>query len=94
MWLRLTLVVMTVPASVFGGIDGLAAEWAAERAHSPEGRRSIQLMRAVGLPPDDWQLEVLRTRADRLLLNITRQGGKSTAPEGSTGLRSSTFRLP
>lgn len=34
--------------------------------------------RAVGLNPDPWQEDLLRSEAKRVLLNITRQGGKST----------------
>ncbi len=32
----------------------------------------------IGMRPDPWQVEVLRSRADRLLLNCCRQAGKST----------------
>jgi hypothetical protein len=37
-----------------------------------------RLTRRAGLDPDDWQREVLRSRAGRLLLNCCRQSGKST----------------
>lgn len=36
------------------------------------------LAEAAGLSPDDWQAAVLRSSAPRTLLNVTRQGGKST----------------
>ncbi|HZS90664.1 MAG TPA: phage terminase large subunit [Chloroflexota bacterium] len=36
------------------------------------------LARKCGLEPDPWQRRVLRSAAPRVLLNITRQGGKST----------------
>jgi Terminase large subunit, T4likevirus-type, N-terminal len=36
------------------------------------------LMEAVGLPPDPWQAEVLRTEADRVALLCSRQMGKSS----------------
>ncbi len=39
-------------------------------------------MRNAGLSPDNWQIDVLQQRAPRLLLNITRQGGKSTLCAG------------
>jgi hypothetical protein len=39
---------------------------------------SINLMRAFGLEPDPWQLQVLEARPKRLLLNCSRQAGKST----------------
>lgn len=41
-------------------------------------RDPVALMEAAGLRPDPWQRDVLRSRSRRLLLNITRQGGKST----------------
>jgi len=37
-----------------------------------------ELSRAVSLPPDPWQAEVLRSEAPRILLNCSRQSGKST----------------
>lgn len=41
-------------------------------------RDPVALMEAAGLKPDPWQRDVLRSQSGRLLLNITRQGGKST----------------
>jgi hypothetical protein len=38
----------------------------------------VQLAQRAGLTPDDWQAAVLRSQAPRLLLNVTRQGGKSS----------------
>ena len=32
----------------------------------------------VGIPPDPWQARMLRSAAPRLLLNCSRQSGKST----------------
>lgn len=37
-----------------------------------------RLLTAAGLEPDDWQRELLLEPWDRALLNVTRQGGKST----------------
>ena len=37
-----------------------------------------ELARAVGLEPDPWQIELLRSTADWMLLNCSRQAGKST----------------
>jgi hypothetical protein len=37
-----------------------------------------ELSRKVGLPPDPWQAAVLRSEASRILLNCSRQSGKST----------------
>jgi hypothetical protein len=40
----------------------------------------VEFARSVGLTqPDPWQEDLLRSEAPRILLNITRQGGKSTA---------------
>src|SRR5690242_10866153 len=33
---------------------------------------------ALGVEPDIWQARLLRSTASRILLNVTRQGGKST----------------
>jgi hypothetical protein len=33
---------------------------------------------AAGMPPDAWQVKLLRSQAPRILMNITRQGGKSS----------------
>ena len=38
----------------------------------------VEFARAAGLTPDPWQAEVLRSPATRLLLNCSRQSGKST----------------
>src|SRR5918998_4943847 len=37
------------------------------------------LMEAAGFVPDPWQLELLRSTSRRLLVNVSRQSGKSTA---------------
>ena len=37
-----------------------------------------RILERAGMAPDDWQARVLRSRPKRLLLNITRQGGKSS----------------
>jgi len=44
----------------------------------PHALPSVNLMRAFGLEPDPWQLQVLEARPKRLLLNCSRQAGKST----------------
>ncbi len=38
----------------------------------------VRLSQAAGINPDDWQARVLRSSASRLLLNCSRQSGKST----------------
>jgi hypothetical protein len=45
---------------------------------NPHTLPSVNLMRAFGLEPDPWQLQVLEARPKRLLLNCSRQAGKST----------------
>src|SRR5439155_4639609 len=41
------------------------------------GLDPVALAREIGMEPDDWQIAVLRSRAQRILLNVTRQGGKT-----------------
>lgn len=38
----------------------------------------VRLAESAGITPDGWQADVLRSRADRVLLNCSRQSGKST----------------
>lgn len=38
----------------------------------------VHLSRRAGIEPDDWQADILRSTAPRLLLNCSRQAGKST----------------
>ncbi len=38
----------------------------------------VVLARAAGLDPDQWQRDLLRSNANRVLLNCSRQSGKST----------------
>ncbi len=38
----------------------------------------VAFARAAGIEPDDWQADVLRSSASRVLLNCSRQSGKST----------------
>src|SRR5215213_7111379 len=38
----------------------------------------VAFARAVGVEPDEWQYDLLRTAATRVLLNCSRQSGKST----------------
>jgi tRNA(Met) C34 N-acetyltransferase TmcA len=38
----------------------------------------VAFARALGLEPDAWQEELLRSTSDRVLLNCSRQSGKST----------------
>lgn len=41
-----------------------------------------ELMRRAGIEPDPWQLELLRSTSQRLLVNCCRQSGKSTTTAG------------
>jgi hypothetical protein len=38
----------------------------------------VLLARAAGIDPDPWQCDVLRSASRQIILNVTRQGGKST----------------
>ena len=42
----------------------------------PEER--AEFARSVGIDPDEWQEDLLRSEASRVLLNVARQAGKST----------------
>jgi hypothetical protein len=46
------------------------------RQDIPAGR--AEFADALGLAPDDWQLKLLRSDAPRVILNCSRQSGKST----------------
>ena len=48
------------------------------RRHLAGGLDPVALAGRIGLDCDPWQADVLRARDQRLLLNIHRQGGKST----------------
>jgi hypothetical protein len=43
-----------------------------------EASDPVLLARRAGLDPDPWQAAVLRSPAHQIILNVTRQGGKST----------------
>lgn len=47
-------------------------------AEEAAGADPVLLARAAGLEPDAWQCDVLRSRSQQIILNVTRQGGKST----------------
>jgi hypothetical protein len=40
----------------------------------------VGTLAAAGLDPDFWQIDVLTSKADRVLLLASRQSGKSTSP--------------
>src|SRR5262245_40355597 len=45
---------------------------------TPPRPPAVGVMRNLGLEPDPWQVEVLESAHPRLLLNCSRQAGKST----------------
>lgn len=47
-------------------------------SHLAAGLDPVVLAERVGMKPQDWQARVLRSTSDRLLLNCSRQAGKST----------------
>ncbi len=51
-----------------------------EATKSPQSRRppAVEMMRKFGMEPDPWQVQVLDSGYGRLLLNCSRQAGKST----------------
>src|SRR5438105_956925 len=46
--------------------------------HPNPAAAAARVMNSLGLEPDPWQLNVLRGDQPRLLLNCSRQAGKST----------------
>ena len=44
----------------------------------PSQPPAVQIMRRLGLEPDPWQMQVLESQGQNLLLNCCRQAGKST----------------
>ena len=65
------------------GRDALAREIArlrderlARGPHIPEDR--VEFARGLGFEPDPWQALLLRSASDRILINCSRQSGKST----------------
>lgn len=51
----------------------------------------VQFSIAAGVTPDSWQARVLRSTAPRLLLNCSRQSGKSTTV-GTLALHTAIFK--
>jgi len=51
----------------------------------------VEFSRHIGIEPDPWQAEVLRYEGKRLLLNCSRQSGKSTT-SATLGLHSAIYR--
>jgi hypothetical protein len=65
-------------ATIVREIERLRAEARAELLRDAMPRDPVRLAEALGLVPDDWQRQVLRSISRRLLLNCARQSGKST----------------
>jgi hypothetical protein len=54
----------------------------------------VALMRAAtGFEPDDWQAQLLRSPAERMLVNCHRQAGKSTAT-AALGIHTALYAAP
>jgi hypothetical protein len=47
-------------------------------AIAPRRPPGVELMTKLGMAPDPWQVEVLESHSRRILLNCSRQAGKST----------------
>jgi hypothetical protein len=58
-------------------VEKLEAERLSRRPDIPADR--VEFARLVGLEPDPWQVRLLRSDAPRVLMNVSRQAGKSTA---------------
>jgi hypothetical protein len=50
----------------------------------------VHFARQAGIDPDPWQADVLRSGAQRMLLNCSRQSGKSTTT-AVLGLHTATY---
>lgn len=66
---------MTTIARLTGIEQTIAAALAASTVPSIT---AVELAERAGLDLDDWQRRILTTAAPRVLMNVTRQGGKST----------------
>jgi hypothetical protein len=66
---------MTIIARLAGIEQTIAAALAATTA---PGITAVELAERAGIAPDDWQRDVLTSAAPRLILNASRQSGKST----------------
>jgi hypothetical protein len=53
----------------------------------------VVFSRAAGIEPDPWQAKMLRSRASRLLLNYSRQSGKSTTA-ATLALHTALYEAP
>lgn len=63
-------------------VERLRADIERLKARSGSGAQvpsdRVEFARALGLEPDDWQADLLRSASSRVLLNCSRQSGKST----------------
>jgi phage terminase large subunit-like protein len=57
-------------------VEKLEASRASRRREIPADR--VEFARSLGIAPDPWQEDLLRSEASRVLLNCCRQSGKST----------------
>jgi hypothetical protein len=58
-------------------VEKLEARSASRRREMLADR--VEFARSLGLEPDPWQEQLLRSEAPRVLMNVSRQAGKSTA---------------
>ena len=63
-------------ASLRASVERLKGRIPSRRPAIPADR--VEFARNVGVAPDPWQEDLLRSRSDRVLLNCSRQSGKST----------------
>src|SRR5262249_20017853 len=59
-------------------VEALARSLSSEAPDPELAADPVELARQAGIEPDPWQAHVLRSTAPRLLLNCSRQSGKST----------------
>jgi hypothetical protein len=67
-----------VSATLVRDLERLRAELRAELHRGRMPADPVALAEALGISPDPWQADVLRSTSGRLLLNCCRQSGKST----------------
>jgi hypothetical protein len=86
------LSIATLAGTAFGGIFGVLREEREQLRSCAAGREPSVLdriradpanvMRLAGMDPDPWQEDVLRCGHPRILLNCSRQSGKSLTTAG------------
>jgi hypothetical protein len=71
-----------VPRESGAVLEALPLAYASVKARREQASRPppdpVEFAATAGLPPDPWQADVLRSSSPRILLNCSRQSGKST----------------